>query len=197
MLLGLIIILIIAVILLVIKNIKTQQNIKIQNELVEDNKTDEIMPYNKKLLLTKNEWAFYKKIKPICNKYNLHIISKVRLADLVEVKKDLDYKDKQKYFNKIKNKHIDFVLCNPDNLAVIALIELDDKTHERQDRIERDKFVNKLCDEVGYIIIRTYQNDDFEKLLESKCIIHKDLETDTAQIDLKGWLIKPDLCNAK
>lgn len=174
MLIALIIILILIIIFLAIRNIKGQQSIKTEVETTEENKTDSIMPYTKKLLLTKNEWAFYKGIKQVCNENNLHIISKVRLADLVEVKKEIEYKDKQKYFNKIKNKHIDFVLCNPDNLAVIALVELDDKSHERKDRIERDNFVNKLCEEVGYKLIRTYKYDDFESVLKNEGIIHKD-----------------------
>ena len=42
------------------------------------------LPYTKKLLLTKNEWAFYKKLKPICDRHNLHILAKVRLAYLVD-----------------------------------------------------------------------------------------------------------------
>lgn len=169
-----IIFLIIAIIILAVLNVKNQNKLK-ENEEQEDSKTDEKMPYTKKLLLTKNEWSFYKKIKPICDENNLHIISKVRLADLVEVKKELDYKEKQKYFNKIKNKHIDFVLCNPSNLAVIALVELDDKSHDNKDRAERDEFINKLCESVGYTIIRVHQNDDFETLLKNKNIIKNDL----------------------
>lgn len=165
-----IIVLIILVIILAILNYKNQQ--KTNNEIgKEDNQSDEIMPYSKKYLLTKNEWTFYKKIKPICDNNNLHIISKVRLADLVEVSKEVNGKDKQKYFNKIKNKHIDFVLCNPTNLAVIALVELDDSSHQREDRIKRDIFVNSLCDKVGYKIIRIKQNEDFKNLLMQNEII--------------------------
>lgn len=174
MTLGIIIILVIVIIALAILNVKNQNRSKV-NEEQEDSKTDEKMPYTKKLLLTKNEWAFYKKIKPICDENNLHIISKVRLADLVEVKKELEYKEKQKYFNKIKNKHIDFVICNPDNLAVIALVELDDKSHDNKDRAERDEFINKLCESVGYTIIRAHQNDNFETLLKDKNVIKNDL----------------------
>ena len=35
--------------------------------------TEADLPYTKKLLLTKNEWAFYKKLKPICDRHNLHL----------------------------------------------------------------------------------------------------------------------------
>lgn len=173
-----VIILVIAVIFLAFLNVKNQKKSDIDTTK-EDNQADELMPYNKKYLLTKNEWAFYKKIKPICDENKLHIISKVRLADLVEVSKEVNGKDKQKYFNKIKNKHIDFVLCNPENLAVIALIELDDSSHQREDRVKRDIFVNSLCDKVGYKIIRITQNEDFKSLLLQKEIIQ-------AEAALKG-----------
>lgn len=122
------------------------------------------LPYQKKLLLTKNEWVFYKKLKPICDEMGLHIISKVRLADLVEVKKEKAGKEYIKYFNQINKKHIDFVLCKPENLQIVALIELDDKSHNKQNRIQRDEFVNNLCDQVKYKLIRITNNDDIHKI---------------------------------
>lgn len=36
-------------------------NIKNNNQSKDDNSIDENMPYNRKYLLTKNEWMFYKK----------------------------------------------------------------------------------------------------------------------------------------
>lgn len=158
-----IIILIIVILILAYLNIKGSQG-------KEDNQTDEIMPYCKKYLLTKNEWAFYKKIKPICEKYNLHIISKVRVADFVEVESK-NQKERYKYFNKIKNKHVDFILCNPENLAIIAIVELDDKSHNSKKAEESDKFKNKLFETTGYILIRARQYDDFEKLLLEKNVV--------------------------
>lgn len=49
--------------------------------------TDIPLPYHKKFLLTKNEWSFYKNLKKITDRYGLHILAKVRVADLVDVKK--------------------------------------------------------------------------------------------------------------
>ncbi len=157
---------IIAIIVLIIMVIVLAYiNVKNRNQTKDENKVESNMPYTKKYLLTKNEWAFYKKIKPICDKNNIHIISKVRLADIIEVKKGLDNQERQKYFNKIINKHIDFILCNPENLAILALVELDDKSHERKERIESDNFKNNLFKTVGYKLIRTNQQSDFEKIL--------------------------------
>lgn len=111
-------------------------------------------PYKRKYLLTKNEFYFYKRLRPIAEKYNLNILTKIRIADLVDVDttKTNEY---YKYFAKIKAKHIDFALVNI-NMEVIYLIELDDYTHSYKNRIERDNFVNQLFLETGYKLIRTY-----------------------------------------
>lgn len=128
--------------------------------------------YEKTYLLTKNEWKFYKEIKPITDKYNLHILAKIRLNDLVNVKNDLEKSEYTKYLNKIQKKHIDFALCNPNNLEIIALVELDDDTHEKDDRKRRDEFINDICKSVGYILIRTYDSNNFEKILIENNIIN-------------------------
>lgn len=123
-----------------------------EQENYESNKVE--LPYIKKYLLTKNEYYFYGKLKCIAEKYNLQILAKIRLADLVETEKELPYKERGKYFNKIKSKHIDFVLV--DNMKVVLLIELDDNSHQKQKRIERDDFLNAVLNKVGYNFIRTY-----------------------------------------
>lgn len=130
------------------------------------------LPYHFKYLLTKNEWDFYKKMKVVTDKYNLHIIAKVRLADLVEVDNYLTGNGFNKYFWKIQAKHVDFVLCNPDNLAVIAILELDDSSHNSSvERAERDDFVDKVLTKCGYKIIHTYNGSNIEDVLRYNYVI--------------------------
>ncbi len=114
----------------------------------------EFFPYQMKYLLTRNEYHFYTKLVPIANKYNLQILTKIRLADLVETKSNLSRADSNKYFNKIKSKHIDFALA--EHMAIVMLIELDDSSHNYQSRVERDMFVDDVLQRCGYIIIHTY-----------------------------------------
>lgn len=124
-------------------------------------------PYHKKYLLTKNEYYFYKKLKEVTEPLNLQILAKIRLADLIEVNKGLDSKQWGIYFGKIKAKHIDFAIA--DNMKVIALIELDDYTHSRSDRQERDIFVNDVLAQTGYTLIRTYGDiQQIKQFLESR-----------------------------
>lgn len=107
---------------------------------------------------------FFKKLKNITDEKNLQILAKIRLADLVEVNSGT--KDWSKYFNKIKSKHIDFAIA--DNMKIIALIELDDKSHEKDNRVQRDDFVNNVLSTAGYKIIRTKgETSEIENLLSN------------------------------
>lgn len=129
-----------------------------------EEKDDNFYPYHSKMLLTKNEYSFFKKLKNITDEKNLQILAKIRLADLVEVNSGT--KDWSKYFNKIKSKHIDFAIA--DNMKIIALIELDDKSHEKDNRVQRDDFVNNVLSTAGYKIIRTKgETSEIESLLSN------------------------------
>lgn len=72
-----------------------------------------------------------------------YIFSKVKLNDLFYAKTD-DFGKHRSYTNKIDRKHVDFLICNPKTLKPILGIELDDKSHQRADRQERDDFVNHV-----------------------------------------------------
>ena len=115
--------------------------------------------YNAKTILTDREYEFYKKLKPLADEYGLSVYSKVRLADLVEPKPKAENPYWMECFNKIKAKHIDFALAD-DDTAIVALIELDDTSHSRPDRIERDDFVNAVLENTGYTLLRTYGDLD-------------------------------------
>lgn len=76
------------------------------------------------------------------------IAIKVSLGDLFYVQTG-DYSQNRVYRNKIDRKHIDFLLYDPQTLQPILGIELDDKSHERKDRQERDRFVDGVFAAAG------------------------------------------------
>ena len=55
----------------------------------------------------------------------------------------------QKAFNRISSKHFDYVICAPDTLSVLAAIELDDKSHSKGKRADRDRFLERACSAAG------------------------------------------------
>jgi hypothetical protein len=125
--------------------------------------------YYKSNLLTKSEWAFYKyKLKPLADKYNFHILSKVRMEDIVKPKDTLDKSAKASARGRVKSRHIDFVIANPDNLRIYLAIELDGKSHEKLDQQKADYFKDSVFEEIGLPFIRTNGKDDIEKELCEK-----------------------------
>ena len=108
--------------------------------------------YQQKYLLTKNEWYAYKKLQPIAASMGLLVCPKVRLLDILEPRKgEKDYKS---LFWKVQAKHVDFLICDQD-LHIKAILELDDNSHNRQDRKNRDAFIDEILQDVGYIVIHT------------------------------------------
>jgi hypothetical protein len=91
--------------------------------------------------LSPAEHSFYLVLKQAVSDWAL-VCPKVRLGDLFYVN-TRDRSKKMTYRNKIDRKHVDFLLCNPKTAKPILGIELDDKSHMRRDRQERDDFVDK------------------------------------------------------
>lgn len=127
----------------------------ILSEKVKSIDTDKTSKYpykKKKYIFTQNEFNFYRKLKPIADKYECEIFSKIRIADIVSVtEKGKEY---TKYFNKIKSKHIDFVMLDNKTMQVRLLIELDDSSHDTEKRKERDIFVNTLFEKTEIPLLR-------------------------------------------
>jgi hypothetical protein len=80
------------------------------------------------------------------------VFGKVRLGDVVQPVKGLGRSLHQTALNKINRKHLDFVICRADDLALVAAIELDDKSHQRKDRGERDNFVDQALESAGIAV---------------------------------------------
>jgi len=83
----------------------------------------------------------------------LVIMTKVRLADIVDVRRGMSRRQWQSAFNRIQSKHIDFVLCDPQQLDIKAVIELDDRSHKKPERQARDQFVDQVMNFTGIPIV--------------------------------------------
>lgn len=153
-----------------IKNNKTK-NISYNNDkLIKNRINNDILPYRKKHLVSNREFIFYNELKMIARKLNLCILCKIRVADLVEVYGTNNNSEYYKYFGKIKSKHIDFALANQENLDIILLIEIDDSSHDKKDRKERDEFVNSVYEKCGYKILHIRDTILLEEKIKNKII---------------------------
>lgn len=54
----------------------------------------------------------------------------------------------------INRKSVDFVLCDKAYISPKLAIELDDRSHEREDRQERDKEVERILKDAGIPLLR-------------------------------------------
>lgn len=108
------------------------------------------LPYHTKYILTPPEYSFYNALKPLMDEHSYLICPKVGLKDLFEVNKG---SNRQKYFGMIRQKHIDFLICD-SKLRPLFAIELDDKSHNRQEVKERDEFKDLLFKSAGLPLYR-------------------------------------------
>ncbi len=97
--------------------------------------------YLKKSLFTPAERFFLGVLEPNLPP-GMRVFGKVRLEDFLGVNKGLDRGEAQAARNRINRKHVDFLLVRTTGLAPLAGIELDDSSHEEEDRQQRDAFVD-------------------------------------------------------
>lgn len=117
--------------------------------------------YQNKSVFTEREKFAFAQLKNIVERHGYSVLTKVRLFDLIEPSFLTDNKKVAQY--KIQSKHVDFVLCN-NELKAQHVIELDDATHDRPDRIERDRFVDSALEMAGYNVLHTREINENEIL---------------------------------
>ena len=83
----------------------------------------------------------------------LEIFGKVRVADVLKPVEGLDPKAWRSAFHRITAKHLDFVLCERETGCFVCAIELNDRSHQRPDRQERDRFIVQACAEAGFSLL--------------------------------------------
>lgn len=98
------------------------------------------------------------------------MFGKVRVADLITIKGEYGHKTSMRDLAKVAQKHVDFCLCHPETLAVICAIELNDKSHDRQDRKSRDGFLDQVFSDVGLPLVwviakQSYNLEDIRKAI--------------------------------
>ena len=72
------------------------------------------------------------------------LLAKVRLADVFRTRKGLTQAKRSSANNRLRQKHVDFLLVSITDVRPIAGVELDDSSHERTDRKARDSFVDDV-----------------------------------------------------
>lgn len=126
-------------------------------------------PYKSKAILTKNEIEFYNRLVSALPGYV--VLSQVAMSALIEPRTS-DPSEYMRRRTKFAQKFIDFVICEPGNLNVIALVELDDVTHNEEKDAQRDAMTNSA----GYTTIRWHSRRKPDREMIAKTI--RQLERD-------------------
>ena len=134
---------------LLLKNIDTKEVAK------------EVLPYQaKKFFFTKSEQQFFRILNESIDPQRFTIFTKVRLADFVEVK--IRKEESQKWWNKIRSKHVDFLVWDIVNSSIALAVEVDGRSHESERMIISDAFKNELYETVGIPLYRVRVGSDFK-----------------------------------
>lgn len=145
-------------------------------KFIKTKETKEIKQHYKKkiYLTTKTELEMYKILLEICTKYNLILFTQVVLYEIVQVNEKPFTREHAKYFNKICSKSIDFVIADKETTRIRLCIELDDPTHKKKKRIQRDEFIDKLFEDLQIDLLRIktcneYNINQIESKIRSTC----------------------------
>lgn len=113
----------------------------------------------KQFFLTRAEHECYDAlITAVGNQY--HVFAQVHLPTILDNKvKGQDWRAALAHINR---KSVDFVLCDKAYISPKLAIELDDKSHERPDRQERDQEVERILRDAGVPLLRLENTGRFD-----------------------------------
>ncbi|WP_415033531.1 DUF2726 domain-containing protein [Azonexus sp.] len=105
-------------------------------------------PYFKKMPLSEPEQVVFHRLREALP--DLIVLAQVAMPAMVGIRKNENW---QSQFNEISRKHVDFVVCMQD-FSIKAVIELDDSTHQRGERIKSDAIKDAAFQNIGVPVIR-------------------------------------------
>ncbi len=105
-------------------------------------------PFYAKHVLSKPEQVLYHRLVTALPEYI--VLAQVQASRVLGVKKGFNFNE---WNNRINRLSYDFVICAKDS-TVLAVVELDDKSHEAISRAETDEKKNKATSAAGIRLIR-------------------------------------------
>lgn len=98
----------------------------------------QISPYAPKRLMTDHEKAFFPKLEKAASRLGgYRVFPQVAMAAVIDTHRDLTKSARLATRNTFDRKIIDFVIVD-ENMHVVMIVELDDRTHRRDKDARRD-----------------------------------------------------------
>lgn len=123
--------------------------------LLGERERDEELPYERRHeFLSAAERAFYPVLCEAARAIDGEavVMAQAPVGQLLKVKRGTD--QWRTWHNKIDRKTVDFVVLDGRTFQVIAAVELDDRSHQRDDRRQRDAFVEQAMAAAGVRLVR-------------------------------------------
>ena len=118
------------------------------------------LPYKRRDdFLSSIELSYYKVLTSVLGS-RATVLAKVRLADILFVPRP---NENISFFNRIAQRHVDFLLCESFNMQPVLVIELDDSSHNRPARKKRDQFMDEALRAAGVPILRVRAQKEYSK----------------------------------
>lgn len=133
------------------------------------------LPYRTKdSLLSPAELSFYGVLRLVVGE-RMVICPQMKLDNIFYVATKEQWRSHQ---NRIDRKTVDFLLCHPQTMSPLMGIELDDASHQREDRQDRDITVEGIFEAAGLPIVRipvrsSYSVEEISGLLRQAQALHQ------------------------
>ena len=137
----------------------------------QNTKSKPLYNYKRKdFLITRAEHEFFDiLIDVVGNQY--YVFPQIHLCDILDNK--VVGQNWKSAFRHINEKSVDYVICDKAYIKPLLAIELDDSTHQRTDRKERDGEVERILSDAGLPLLRFGNHGNFNKEEIRKVILEK------------------------
>ena len=92
-----------------------------------------------------------------------HVHGKVRLEDIIRVKRGVDQKARWAARGRVKSRHVDYLVTDGTGRPVVA-IELDGRAHNRKNPSQSDQVKTALFKAAGIPLRRILVGEDFDRI---------------------------------
>jgi hypothetical protein len=121
----------------------------------------------KDYIMTKAEHNFFTRLQTIFGQ-TYHVFPQVHLSSILDEKK-ITGQNWKAAFKHINGKSVDFVLCDKQYAKPFVALELDDSTHDRAERQNRDQEVERIFEGAKLPLVRFRAIDTFsDQEIENK-----------------------------
>lgn len=111
-------------------------------------------------LFTEAEARFWRVLRDAVPE--MAVFGKVRLEDVIVVRSGLSKSDRATARNRIKSRHLDFVLVDPKSARVLVVVELDDASHNSARARAADAFKDRALEAAGVPLVRVRASGSYD-----------------------------------